>query len=436
MKKEDIKNKYYDEFEISAKSRDKITKGVIEDLKNIPASSIVDMDEWRIEKMRKEKTYFDLVKKIGIASLSIIATGAIVLGVMKYTEGKNNTKNAKESTTTEYSTENKNTDDEEYVQVFKNLVGKIIEKSSLDTALAQVEVKDYIIEIEGDKKDEPYIESQTCMWIAIKGKNDNKFKEVKEFKFENKDDVYFNGKYMFSKYQNELYKYDITKGMVETMHSEYQYDQCENNDKLQNGEITGIKEIITVKKGKVYYVTREEIADDNVCGAVCFNICSWDIKGGNTSEEIRDYYGSYIDYEDYMVVQYDNEEDTSVLSLYGFTPDGLKKEKQIRENIEYEAGCDAKVYYLGGDVFERRKEEYEPLMNFTIYSYDIKTGKEKNLGDINVKDFGKKADYISHVDLFGDQWCEIVVNTKDNETRSYKYTYATKKIEKMVFNRD
>ena len=88
MKKEDIKNKYYDDFEISTKSREKITKGVLEDLKNVPATSIVDLDDWRIEKVKKEKTYLDVVKKIGIAAVSLCATGAIIFGVAKYNDNK------------------------------------------------------------------------------------------------------------------------------------------------------------------------------------------------------------------------------------------------------------------------------------------------------------------------------------------------------------
>lgn len=439
MKKEDIKNKYYDEFKISTKSRDKITKGVIEDLKNIPTSSIVDMDDWRIEKMKKEKTYFDLVKKIGIASLSIIATGAIVLGVMKYTEGKNNTKNAKESTTTEYSTENKNADDEEYVQVFKNFFGKIIEKSSKKTVIAQKEFKDYIIEVDGDRDYDPYLDSQTCMWLAIKGKNDKEFTEIKNLKFSNKDDVYSNGKYIITYYGDILYKYDIAKDKLETTNYECPVDSIDSSDEAKNNEYTGIYELLTVKNDKVYLVLRKEKSAVNDGEVVTFDVVSHDIKSGEKAVEIKKYKGSnfgFEDYEDYMVVQQNNDEDINVICLYSFTLEGLKKVKEINKNVEIREFNVGKVYYIQRKTSEQKEDEYEPLKNFTIYSYDIKTGKEENLGDIDIKDFGKGAYYFTAVDMFNEQWCEIVVNTKDYGMRSYKYTYATKKIEKLVIDRE
>lgn len=438
MKKEDIKNKYYDEFEISTKSREKITKGVIEDLKNIPASSIADMDDWRFRSMKKEKKYLDVVKKVGIASVSLIATGAIIFGVAKYNDGNKHTKNGKNNTTEEYSSEELTTEwnysvdkEDKYVKVFENISEKTNEKGSLKTALGQAECGDYIFEIEGSNMDDPSVWSQTCMWISIKGKNDDKFKEIKDLKFSSKDDVYTDGEYIITEYDNSIYKYDIVNDKMKSVGFD-RIEKITEGMSIDYGQYTGIKEVITVKEDIVYVLVRREREKplENF-GMVGFDVISYNLNTDEFNLEIDNYYDSYVDNGNYMVAQSKMNDGINVLSLYSFKPDGLLGEKDIKENIEFQGGCDDKVYYTGNEVNIKVTEDTDFPIKLTLYSYDVADDKETELAVIDIKDFTKDAEFINYLENVSDEWCKVVVDNKNGEILSYKYTYATKKIEEM-----
>ena len=430
------KNKAYVNLGMDENKKNKL----LENCKNKKSeikSGTISMDFRRNEKMKKEKTRLDLLPKVCVASVSLIATGAIIFGVSKYNSNHKNTNSLKVSATTEKMTEKIDNVEEKYNKVFGGLIRKGIATDSLNTSLGQVEMGDYIYEIEGADMEHPEFDWQTCMWLSIKGKNDDKFTEIKDFKFEDKENVYSNGKYVFAVYQNYLNKYHIENNKFEQIDIYKAKSLTENRDKTKEGEYTGIYGMVTVKKGIVYLVLRRErdAVDDG--GVVAFDLVGYNTESNEFSVEIEKYYISYVECEDYMVVQYKNADDVDALSLYSYTSDGLHEEKQIAESVEYQTSSIVSksiIYYLGDAKYEKINiddNECEKLKKFKIYSYDIKNDKNKELTEIDIKDFGKDAYNISNLEFIYDDMCVVVITNEDGEVQDYKYTYATKKIEKM-----
>lgn len=426
------KNKAYVNLGMNDSKKNKLLENCKNKKEEIKSGTI-DLNLRRNEKMNKEKTRLDLLPKVCVASVSLIATGAIIFGVSRYNANHKSINSSKVTVTTEKVEKI----EEKYNKVFDGVIRKGIVKDSFDTSIGQVELGDYVYEIEGSDMEHPEIDWQTCMWLSIKGKNDEKFTELKDFKFEDKDDVYSDGKYVFAKYQNYLNKYDIENNKLEQIDICKAKSLTENRDKAKYGEYTGIYKVVTVKNGIIYLNIRREREAVNDGGLVAFDLVGYNINSNDFSVEIEKYYMSYEDYEDYMVAQHKNDEDVPVLVLYKFTSDGLKEEKQIDEKIEYQSNSTASksvIYYIGDGVYEKMNDdgyEYEVLKKFKLYSYDIKNDVKKELTEIDIKDFGEDAYNISNIEFIYDDMCVVVINKKEGGVQDYKYTYATKKVEKM-----
>ena len=179
-------NKSYKEYKISDDSRNKITKGIRDAINDNPAAFNSELENRRIEKMKKEKIYFDFMKKVCVASVSLLVTGAIVFGVANYNEKNGNSKSAKDKTTVEVSTENiDKTNEDEYVNLFKDYSEKSIKSKFFDTGIAQVEVGDLVFEAEATNMENPSLLMQNKMWLSLKDKKTGKIRELKNLYFTN-----------------------------------------------------------------------------------------------------------------------------------------------------------------------------------------------------------------------------------------------------------
>lgn len=117
------KNMRYDKLNMSAESKERILneclKVLDEEYEKESVSTVVgenttdeidlkreNIDELslkRNEKIEKENEYNDWFKKVAVASFSIVATGAIIAGVMNYNKLNKGPKNAKETNTVQIS---------------------------------------------------------------------------------------------------------------------------------------------------------------------------------------------------------------------------------------------------------------------------------------------------------------------------------------------
>ena len=135
--------------------------------------------------------------------------------------------------------------------------------------------------------------------------------------------------------------------------------------------------------------------------------------------------------------------DEFVLSIFKCSLEGLIDEKEVGTGIELcdgAMGIGSKIYYT--KITETGKEEklYEEddeatikaIKKLKLYSYDMKSSKEKELTEVDIKEFGKDAYGISMIDSPNDDWCKVYIDyDKIGTPTIYKYTYATKKFEKI-----
>lgn len=109
MKYKDIeKNKAYENLGMNEEEVNNLLADCIEKKQELKAG-ISDLSVRRIEKMKNNK-YGDILRKAIVASVSVIATGAIIVGVIQYNGNKNNDNNKVVKMTTEISTEEKTTE--------------------------------------------------------------------------------------------------------------------------------------------------------------------------------------------------------------------------------------------------------------------------------------------------------------------------------------
>lgn len=80
----DEKNKNYEEYELSTESKEKITEGVLEHFKNLPATSKSELDDRRIGRMKKNNR---IMRKVALAAVSIGVSVAMIIGVIVYNNG-------------------------------------------------------------------------------------------------------------------------------------------------------------------------------------------------------------------------------------------------------------------------------------------------------------------------------------------------------------
>lgn len=410
-------NKSYKEYELSAESREKITKGILEGVNNEPAASRSELDVRRIEKMNKRGN--EIFKKIAVASVSLIATGAIILGVVQHNKFNKNDNKVAHTVR----------DAGEFVPVYKDYYG------------AEVTVGDYIFT--KNSYDEAYIESK-------------KTNQKEELSVLNGDDialerVYTDGKTIVYDNYGCLYVYDI-----ETKYKEKIDVVTEAEGKIQtrqntvNGRYTSdisqntYVEIAAVKNGNVYLNYRDSVEDQGTKSSRSVHrIYMYALKRAESKlldddREISDVYDDFVITKRYLIHKTSTEKtgDVPVESMFEvfyskLTKKGFEDVKSFGEHSDFYPAKDQ------GDVifFERyntemddnSKDKYE----ITLISYDRKSGETKDLATIKKSDFtDKEADmYFELVELDS---CVVVLYLDNGEILEKEYHYDTKKIEDFV----
>ena len=430
-------NKSYKEYELSTESREKIKRGILEGINIETAASKSELDVRRIEKMKKENKYAALMKKVAVASVSLIASGAIIFGLTKYNDIKD-VNVSKNTVATESTKEKKDTEKEEdninvvnediYINVFQlvNVDSDEIVHSNLSTAQRQVKYGDNIFELEGDLYNFQITnddERKLYKWFAIKRKDDKEFIEVKDFKFEDEEDVYSNGKYIISMYDKCINIYDIAANKLDVI------DVCKDKKiKKENYDKYSLfqEKIISIKNDIVYFRI-DKASDNQIYDLISYNINTKEIKIEKENIYTADNY-----FYEYMVVQYKDPKYYNILSLFAYTSNGLVEEKIISKNTELRhVGISLLgVPYLG-DIEGKKdklKNEYESMKKATVYIYDVQSGENKEMAKVDIKEFGEDAKKMFIGDLFED-YCEVYITYKDKRKKTFKYIYATKKIE-------
>lgn len=100
-------NKFYEDLVATEKEKENMISECFKILDNESLAPDDEISLRRNEKMKK-KEYGDAVKKVAVASLSLIATGAIVIGVSSYKNNKHRSVVAKNESVTAIETTLKN----------------------------------------------------------------------------------------------------------------------------------------------------------------------------------------------------------------------------------------------------------------------------------------------------------------------------------------
>ena len=103
------KNRIYKSIKADSELKDKILKESIKTIKTVSLPGDDELSLRRNEKMKK-KEYGDMFKKVVVASLSLVATGAIVVGGVMLKFGGNSNGGNVAKNTTEITTDNKTTE--------------------------------------------------------------------------------------------------------------------------------------------------------------------------------------------------------------------------------------------------------------------------------------------------------------------------------------
>ena len=107
-------NKFYEDLVATEHEKEKMIEECFKILDDESHSSDDEISLRRNEKMKK-KEYGDAVKKVAVASLSLIATGAIVIGVSSYKNNKHGSVVAKNESVTAIETTDTSLDKEECI---------------------------------------------------------------------------------------------------------------------------------------------------------------------------------------------------------------------------------------------------------------------------------------------------------------------------------
>jgi len=427
MKKEDIKNKYYDEFEISTKSREKITKGVIEDLKNIPTTSIANMDDWRNEKMKKEKTYLDVVKKISVAALSLCATGAIIFGVTKYNENnkdrdvnvsKDTIATERNTTVTEKDTENNTENNKEnnkvdvkegdYVKIFKDCPSSLWSTSFSSASnndeyikVTQVEVGDYTYEACRNYDDDN-------MWLSVIKNDDSECIQVRNMTFNDPNTVFSDGKNILTMNNNQLYIYDIKTRTLEEINIQKLLLDNKLAVKKDFKEIYSdycCMHIVAIKSGEVYILDPDK------------SIMSYDINSKAISMVKENIVEAKTSKTEYMPIVYMNADDIPVFALWNIEGKVIDEDLSKTESRPFIEIKDNKVNY-----FKESKSKFE------FYSYDMENGKNNKLGEMKfdkkeLEDKYGKGAWVEVNSIMDEKAIFNIYSVENDRTVSYSESY-------------
>ena len=279
-------NKFYENLVTTEKEKEKMIDECFKILDNESLPSDDKMSLRRNEKMKKKENA-DLIKKVAVASASIVACGAITLGAINRVNDNNNSSvsAAKQVTTIEETAES---------VTKKEIKNDVVKKVGIN--LNKSDYTDfkwlfpYVLEsgetVDGSYHDnkEYIIGDYTFKWkksnkgVYVKGKEDKEYVQLPGTEFEVdidkgfSDYMYCDGKIAVYSYKDEVYLWNLETKKV----SKLEIPDELKDEKMKNPKYT----IGKIRKGIVYIDEiqyNEENGNNNHFGYIA-NVYAYDIS--------------------------------------------------------------------------------------------------------------------------------------------------------------
>lgn len=451
-------NKFYEDLIATEKEKENMISECFKILDNESLAPDDEISLRRNEKM-KQKEYGEVIKKIAVASFSLIATGGIIAGVMNYNNSVNNqsgksvvsnetTETVKKETTekvteetTEAMTDEFYEDEEnslEYAEDFDANSKEIVRYSWGNIKLDDKR----ILEV---KEDGDIFKTRRYKIFLSEGGNRKEVDTVCCSKF------YYSGcNTSFFSYGKNLYYFDnegLKKLDTENLKVEYVF---KGND-YSKIEGKGSESIFYFDDKKILFSTSSikqtpGATDSEDWASVDYYMYEYDIKNNKLVFLGNKEFYDYID-DEYIL--------TAELPGYKYD-DNHPYEKRINvekiENGKLKKVCClgdrvlANFTYMGEDgwayseknknmfYYEEHEKELEngatDFSETTIMSYDIKTKKTEKVATISAEKLGIGKTKRLFVKELKDGYCKFIDGYVD-EGSTYKYEYKTGKLEKM-----
>lgn len=476
------KNRIYNDLKADKSFKNITLDKCIEKIKedSLPSDDRVSLR--RIEMKKKE--YGDVLKKVAVASFSLIATGAIIIGVSNYKDGKKGDYNRMVSKTTESVTKkvNSNDKDETKKDVVETVKEEVEEKNNINPVENKLEYLDFedrdTVEYSVDDTEDEIIEknkNNTSYAITTMGEYELK----KIYTDDNKDsyDLYIKkgseeykkiGRYNVAeltinlcdyKYGYNLYLYDdegIVKINLKTLKPKYimKYKDINLSKFLLNPCKIDDKFIYFFGQKETH--TPGEI-DSEAWDSVQFYMYVYNIKtkeikfiGNRYCEDIID--DDYIVTSEVPKYKYETPGHPFEKPLYleKFEGGKLKEVKKLGERayctfmgdldveediqgLHYSNESNHKFFY---QIFKKTDAlGLSDSSEITIMSYDIDNDKMEKVADLSAKKLKLPYDDI-FIETVNDEYIVFKSSYFDEKKVTtteyrYKYYYKTKKLEQI-----
>ena len=332
--------------------------------------SVVKYEEFsarRNEKMKKSEGKINILKTVLVASASIVATAAIVIGVVNYQGSKR--------TTTSKNTEKINTKDlGDVVQVF----------TSSYRGMEPIKIGDYEFNL-------------TAEGVAFNRISEKEYTIIPDTlgvpgeMYSN--DIYSDGEYAFYCSKQYLYIYKLSEKAVKKKVAAFELGGDGN---YREDNRLGIG---AIKNGYIYMNCHHDY-EENI---YVYNITRDEVK------TINDKY-LYVDLGEYMVCEElgSCKTDESIrhdavgYSIWKYTDDGIEEIRSLASSKEKQPFND--IYFYKSKIGNNEEgSEYTWLLNdklyigiyekdteVTLYTFDTKTEKYEKIGVLKASDLGYK----------------------------------------------
>lgn len=414
-----------------------------------------DLSIRRTEKMKKDNIS-SVFKTVAVASLSIAATGAIIAGVANYNSRKDSNSISAAKRTTEVSSEiiTKSAEDVKKDAEFETVVmqkEEIKEVNKKDTSGFEVVFPNRVgdeprmifhyqnKEVDcGGKIYKLSTDEGTVHTLMVKDKGEDKFSEIGVINNDAFSRIYTDGKKVI--YEAEESASDPIYVCI--------YDlKSKNNTKIDVPKMSANSEeqdvrIFDIKDNYVYLNEEEYTYNQNV---YVYNLENGKVelyKEGRALEYKSDKY--LVTVEDvYKNFKFEKTE----YYLEKITDNGFKEIKVLGENTFLNRYIsDGKNIYF--NTYNKTQDKngctYADQSVLTLESFDMNTEEYSEVVTISVEDFNKDKEWslgcyeitdeyaIFQVIRVFDDTEEIPEGYESYNEEEYKYTFATKKIEKVV----
>ena len=459
------KNQIYDNLEFSTESQNRIVEEILKKGSN-GTDSLSELDSKRVEKMKK-KEYGDIFKKVTVASLSLIATGGIIAGVVAYSNGNNSSKKiaanavvesteevssdlilketeVEETTKMEETTEvEKETEVEETTELketteVKETTEEVVEEDYeegnvgkdfyyldfTNTPDKNTKVKGYEFKYEKNRSNNTY-----SLFVR---KNGGEYKKIDTIKSKFDEFAFFaHGNKLFYPSDNGIKAYD-----VKTSKLEYVFDNTTDASQM-DGERPWV---YGATNNYLYFSTTSHTQNAASTDSEAWTGVQYYSYAFNMKTKKVTFLGNreFVDYiaDDYYVMaevpkyNYEDPGHPFERPLYVVKINGnvIKDVKLLGERaycdffargVRYSEDNLHKIFF---EKFEKKlKNGCTDFTQSTLYTYDIDKNKVEKIATLSANKFGLNDIFIEDVT---DDYCVLL-----DDDISYMYTFATKEFD-------